>query len=413
MLLHEDTLALTHPLFGTIRLNEKFQKVLKLDPFVELGFKSQLGTFAYLGSILNAKHTRLMHSVGVMFLVDKLLDTIQRKYSKVLTITQEDRETLELVALGHDIGHLAFSHSLENKSLKSHEERTVELFENYANEINSIFGYDITSKVLKVFEFGKDSYRASMLFGDGIDILTICTPLLMGTIDCDRMEYLMTDRYMLTGDHIDYTRIFESIAIVKYGYYGSYAIAFEKSALSLIEDMLMTRVHQYENVYCTMEDTITKSILKNYVLASGIENSNICTMQEYDFLSHMHNVLRKGVNGSIQSHLAKAFLYSNHENILCKKFTNVKAYEYFTNRLYEITDRRDVIVAKWYEFNAYSKDKDFVLIKDNDGTTKNLEEINSKIMNCVAEFGYVIVDVDWSYELKKEDTRKIRQLFAM
>lgn len=48
MLSHEETMAVFHPLFGTIRINNKFQRVLSLKPFCELGFKSQLGTYAYL-----------------------------------------------------------------------------------------------------------------------------------------------------------------------------------------------------------------------------------------------------------------------------------------------------------------------------------------------------------------------------
>lgn len=424
MLLHEGTMAVIHPLFGTIRLNEKFQRVLEIEPFKDLKFKSQLGTLAYVKGFINAKHTREMHSIGVMYLVDKLLYTIERKYPKDIHVTQMERETLELVALGHDIGHLAFSHSLENKSLKSHEERTVELFEKYADKINAIFGYNITDKVLDVFRY--DTNGAKQVVGksseDGnvqvkknsevqseIDIVELCKPLLMGTVDCDRMEYLMTDRYMVTGDRIDYSKIFEGITIDKVG--STYKVVFSKEVLPLIENMLITRVIQYETIYCTEEDTVSKEILRKYALEGGWCDSYIYMMQEYDFLSHMHSILRLGDKRSILYHLADAFLNGNYENIFCKKFVNFKLYEDFTNRLYAITNRRDNMQKKWFKISSYLQGKDSVYIKEDDGTICDLAETSTKVRDCFSEFGYVIVDVDPSYKLKDEEARSIRELY--
>ncbi len=401
MLLHEGTMAVTHPLFGTIRLNNKFQKVLEIKPFRDLKFKSQLGTLAYVNGVINATHTRLMHSLGVMYLVDKLLDIIEMKYPKDIYVTQEQRETLELVALGHDIGHLAFSHSLENKSLKPHEERTVELFEQYADEINAIFGYDITSKVLAVFK--GDTNEAE------IDIVQICRCLLMGTVDCDRMEFLMTDRYMVTGDRIDYSKILEGITIDKVN--SEYKVVFSKDVQPLIENMLITRVIQYETIYCTEEDTISKEVLKKYVLEAKLCDCYIYQMQEFDVLSHMNSILRLGNKSSKLYHLSNALLNGSRENILSKKFTNFKLYEDFTNRMHAITDRRDVICEKWFKIKAYSQGKDSVYIKEDDGTICDLADVSTKVRDCFSEFGYVIVDIDPLYMLKEEGVNQIRKLY--
>lgn len=428
MFLHEGLVAVTHPLLGTIRLNDKFQKVLEIEPFRNLKFKSQLGTLAYVNGVINATHTRLMHSIGVMHLVDMLLDTIEIKYPKDIHVSQMERETLELVALGHDIGHLAFSHSLENKSLKPHEERTVELFEQYADEINAIFGYNITDKVLDVFkcytnetvqvsgensESGREQVNSSEQCNSAVkskvDIVQICMNLLMGTVDCDRMEYLMTDRYMVTGDRIDYSKILEGITIDKVD--ATYRIVFSKEVLPLIENMLITRVIQYETIYCTKEDTISKAILKKYVLEGNWSASYIYEMQEFDILSHMHSILRLGDKKSTIYHLANAFLNGSHENIFCKRFTSFKSYEDFMRRLHVITERRDIITERWIKIKAYSQGKDSVYIKGDDGTICDLADVSTKVGECFSEFGYVIVDVDPSYKLKEDEARLIRELY--
>ena len=102
-----------HPLFGKIRIEEKFQRVLELKPFRDLACKSQLGTKIFSNELLNTRHTRLMHSIGTMYLTEELINICEEKFEKYFTITKQDREILKLAALGHDLGHIAFSHSLE------------------------------------------------------------------------------------------------------------------------------------------------------------------------------------------------------------------------------------------------------------------------------------------------------------
>lgn len=352
-----------------------------------------------------------MHSIGVMHLMDKLLDTIQRKYPKDIIIMPKDREALELAALGHDIGHIAFSHSLENKSLKSHEERTIDLFKEHKTELNLIFGYCITDNVLKIFEYGKDTNARKIASTERIDILKLCSKLLMGTIDCDRMEYLITDRLLLTGDHVDYSRIFESINISKVN--DSYTLAFDQSALPLIEDMLISRVHQYENVYCTTDDWIMRMLLRHYVAEEKWSESDICVMQEYDVLSHMHNVLQSGDKKSTIYHLAYAFLNCNFDSILSKTFTNDKLFDAFASILCEITNRQDIIETKWLMFKAYEPEKDAVYIKCNNGTIKDLAEVSTRLRDYAAKFGHVIVDIDSSYRIENEEMENIWKLFSM
>lgn len=183
--------SVIHPVFGRIRIKEKFAEVLELKPFRELAYKSQLGTKSLGKVTLNAKHTRLMHSIGVMYLTEELLDICEKKFSKYFEIAQRDKEILQLAALGHDIGHVAFSHSLEDRNMKTHEQRTIEYFEEYADIINEIFGYDIVSNVIKIYKDNINIKRQGNQFKmeDELNILFIFKSLLIGSIDCDRILY--------------------------------------------------------------------------------------------------------------------------------------------------------------------------------------------------------------------------------
>ena len=80
--------VITHPVLGKIEMDEKFSKVLDLQPFRDLAFKSQLGV-RWLSRLQSGNHTRLMHSLGVYQITTELLkkcDEKFNKYSRILDI---------------------------------------------------------------------------------------------------------------------------------------------------------------------------------------------------------------------------------------------------------------------------------------------------------------------------------------
>lgn len=410
-MLKENAVTVQHPLFGIIRLNEKFAKVMELKPFQELGFKSQLGTKTLSKELLNAKHTRLMHSVGVMHLTRKLLDACEKKFSKYFTITQEDRETLELAALGHDIGHSAFSHSLEERGLKTHEERTIEYFEEYAEQINQIFGYDITAKVISIYKNNVDVKEQGInkKMEQNLNILFIFTSLLMGTIDCDRMEYIMSDRYMALGEKVDFTDIFSYITIVLLN--DNPTVGFEKEAVPTIESMLTTRFDQYDYIYYEEDATLIEMALKQYQKEAKWTDEYITSVMEFEILSELRKTLREGEKGTVKYRLAQIILEGNRDNLFFKKFKDDKQYEHFLKRLYSVTNRRDIISVDKKKASIYNPEKNKVYIKDEDGVIKDITEVSVKITQLSVNFRYIMVDVDEVYKLTKKEIDDIKALF--
>jgi HD superfamily phosphohydrolase len=87
IMLKQSEAFVIHPVFGKIRIEEKFAKVLQLKYFRELGLKSQLGTKSLSSVSINAKHTRLTHSIGVMYLTEQLIEACEKKFSDYFSIT--------------------------------------------------------------------------------------------------------------------------------------------------------------------------------------------------------------------------------------------------------------------------------------------------------------------------------------
>lgn len=404
-------LVVIHPVFGTIRIEEKFKRVLELKPFIELAYKSQLGTKIFSTKLLNTRHTRLMHSIGVMYLTKELLNICDEKFNKYFSITSEDKEVLLLAALGHDLGHIAFSHSLEDRSMKSHEQRTIEYFEDYSDEINAIFGYDIVSKVIQIYKDkeGKSSKDASD--ANDLNMLFIFKSLLIGAIDADRMEYITADRFNVYGERVNYKDIFKYITIVLSK--DAPTVGYEIEALSLIEDMLFTRFNQYLEIYYDDESTLTEIVLKEYKRIEDWDEEETVSKAEFEVLTELKTILCDfEERGSIRYRLAQIILEGNREDVMFKRFEDAQEFYCFIEKLETITKRKDIIKTAKKSITLYDPNKDKVYIKDKDGVVKDLMEVSHKIttkltVNC----NYVMVDLNPVYRIDPTEAQNIRDLF--
>lgn len=400
-------LVVIHPVFGTIRIGEKFKKVLELKPFRELAYKSQLGTKIFSRKLLNAKHTRLMHSIGVMHNADELLKICDEKFSKYFSITKTDKEVILLAALGHDLGHVAFSHSAENRKMKTHEERTIEYFEDYTDEINEIFGYDIVSKVIQIY---KDKDIENDFKTDELNMLFIFKSLLIGAIDCDRMEYITTDRFNVYGERVSYNDIFKYITIVLFNDIPT--VAYEIEALSKIEDMLFARLNQYLEIYYDPQSILTEIALREFIRIQDWDEEEIENKAEFEILTECKQVLCDfEEQGSVRYRLAQIILEGNQENIMFKKFEDNDEFSHFIQKLETITKRKDIIKIIKRKVTLYNPNKDKVYIKDKDGVVKDLMEVSHKITNLTITCNYVMVDLDPIYGIDLAEAQKIRDLF--
>src|SRR5689334_11329042 len=98
------------PVLGHIKLDPVDFLVIDSPPFQRLRGIAQL---SFVDRIYpGANHTRFEHSLGVATIVRKLLDSLSKK--RGVKITKNNILTTRLAGYFHDIGHLPFSHLLED-----------------------------------------------------------------------------------------------------------------------------------------------------------------------------------------------------------------------------------------------------------------------------------------------------------
>ena len=120
------------PVHKFIRLQPLALRIVDTMEFQRLRYIRQLGVCHYVYP--SASHTRFEHSIGVYNLVDKLFKSLLENQPN-LRISKRDIELIKLAGLVHDIGHVCFSHSFDNKirhkldvKVEEHEIRGVSLF---------------------------------------------------------------------------------------------------------------------------------------------------------------------------------------------------------------------------------------------------------------------------------------------
>jgi HD superfamily phosphohydrolase len=230
------------PIHGSIPITPIENKVISTPLFQRLRKVTQLsqGPLVFPG----ATHNRFQHSLGTMYIMDKLLNTLEqkgklpdkeKKYKKVV-------QSMRLAALLHDSGHLPFSHTFENEYKE----------ENINHEFFS--RYMITKSLLRdvLINNGYNPESIASII-EGQPLITdpnfrnflLLYPLLSSEFDADRMDYLLRDSYF-TGvpyGKFDLDRICNMITLE------DELICFNEKAQTAVEDFLFSRYQMYRIVY--------------------------------------------------------------------------------------------------------------------------------------------------------------------
>ena len=97
------------PVHGDIGLSKLETELIDTPTFQRLRRIKQLG-FAYT-VYPNARHSRFEHSLGVMHIMGRILESLRSKDNDA--ISDEHVRKLRIAALLHDIGHYPYSHLME------------------------------------------------------------------------------------------------------------------------------------------------------------------------------------------------------------------------------------------------------------------------------------------------------------
>ncbi|MBO7724568.1 MAG: HD domain-containing protein [Paludibacteraceae bacterium] len=212
------------PVFGFITIpNEFIYSLIKHPFFQRLNRIKQLG----LSSIVypGAQHTRFLHSIGAMFLMNEAIKQLKQKEQN---ITEEESNAALAAILMHDIGHGPFSHVLENTLVHgiSHEEISIRLMQEINKELNGELDLAI--------EIFKDEYSKRFLH-----------QLISGQLDVDRLDYLRRDSFFsgVTEGNIGSARIIKMLNVANDD------LVIEEKGIYSIENFLIARRFMYWQVY--------------------------------------------------------------------------------------------------------------------------------------------------------------------
>ena len=188
----------------------------------------QLGV-SYL-TFLGAEHSRFSHSLGAMTLMGRALQHLEQEEG--IKIGRAGRELALAAALLHDIGHCAFSHTLETALIGHHERMGVRLLREEP-ELKRRLGPK-GPRVAALME-GKLAGAEARLIHD----------LLSSQLDVDRLDYLVRDAHYtgVNSGSVDLGRIIASFTVHRG------RLAVKERGLLAVEEYFLARYFMYWKVY--------------------------------------------------------------------------------------------------------------------------------------------------------------------
>lgn len=388
---------LNDPIYGFISIpNSLVYDLIEHPYFQRLRRISQMGVsyLVYPG----AHHTRFHHALGCMHLMQKAVQVLRFKN---VSISEEEENALYVAILLHDIGHGPFSHAMEESIVEGvhHEEISV-LF---MNRLNREFEgkLDLAIKI-----FRGEYHRKFML------------QLISGQLDMDRMDYLKRDSFYsgVAEGNINSERLIQMLNVV------NDELVIEKKGIYSVEMFLIARRLMYWQAYLhktsVCAELILVRVLKRakelthkgvelwcseslqFFLKSQIneEDFDQVGLEKFALLddSDILGALKSWQFHSdfILSELSKMIINRDLlriEFVSDKEETKLK----LNNMLEKVSKKYSLSTeaTKYFVFKgkmenqAYSKDKEPIMILKKDGTTKDVlsvsDELNLKSLTKV------------------------------
>lgn len=318
---------LINDIWCRISIEPKYEKIINSKEFNDMKNKTQLG----LNCNSSAIHTRYQHSIGTYYLACRLVEICKKKFSRILTITQEDEEAIKCMALVHDIGHGCFSHVSEKHLKGTHENRTVNILLDEKTEIHqaiiSSFGPKVLDKIVNLIKM-KEQIKGKKTINNETGLMLIIGKLLSGGIDIDRIDYIFRDSKYVANETNDYSSILESIDLENIG--DTLEVVFSSDAEYAIANFFNKRFELYDSLYLNNETRILESIFGKFLQRIGLKLSWDTTEIE------MSNIFREALSSSdiiIRRYASMLSVRKLDENILVKEINDKNSFIFYRSKL--------------------------------------------------------------------------------
>jgi len=266
------------PIHVSIELSDTERKLLDSEPFQRLRHLHQLATTFLI--FPSATHKRFEHSLGVLELSTRTYRVLTANLSADLrrrwNLESEFQlnyweRVLRVAALCHDLGHLPFSHGVEDLLEDvDHEDLSRQVIEGPI--VGEILG-DCRPTIVPADVVKLALERNKLTDCEFSEWEEILNQVITGScFGADRMDYLLRDSYHLgvSHGHFDHHRLIECLRILPEpptpgGETSGYALGIIQGGLQSAEALLLARYMMFSQVYYHKTRLIFDFHLKQFV----------------------------------------------------------------------------------------------------------------------------------------------------
>jgi len=293
------------PVHGDIGLSKLETELIDTPTFQRLKGIKQLG-FAHT-VYPSARHTRFEHSLGVMHIMGRILESLRSKDKSY--VSEDDFRKLRIAALLHDIGHYPYSHLMERIDWDSAQKYISKKGQSEGGETSLPKEYPKHDKLGEIVITKRKDIKEKLERNkiDPLDIAalvrgqhqSIIPNLLNASLDVDRLDYLVRDS-LNTG--LPYGKVDLNYLVNNLELTDEKELVVRAKARSSIEHMLMGRYFMFNTVYMhktvfAFEEMIRKIVLtlweKGKIYRSGEEIEEMARADSDDFLAFDDGYLDK------------------------------------------------------------------------------------------------------------------------
>ncbi len=281
------------PVHGSVPLTGPILELLS-HPFLQRLWGIRQTGLAHL-VFPGANHTRLEHSLGVLW--------VTRAMTAGIELEAEEALPLEVAGLLHDLGHTPFSHTLEpvlhEVTHQSHEDVTGALLRGDPPASFSAMAQGVPGSrhrtIPEVLERHGLSPREvqELLRARRPRTRPFRSEMLHGSVDADRLDYLQRDAHYTGVAHgfIDANRLLETVRLDR-GH-----LVFAEKGRAAVEGFLFARSLMYSSVYYNKTVRIAEVMLQSALerLESFPDIEPLLALTDAELLSHL---LREGGRAS-------------------------------------------------------------------------------------------------------------------
>jgi HD superfamily phosphohydrolase len=292
------------PVHGDIGLSKLETELIDTPTFQRLKGIKQLG-FAHT-VYPGARHTRFEHSLGVMHVMSRILESFRSKDRDA--VPENHVRNLRIAALLHDIGHYPYSHLMERIDWGSAQKYMRKKGESEAEDASRPKEYPKHDRLGEIVIIERKDIKEKLERNDinPKDIAALIKGqhqsipnLLNASLDVDRLDYLVRDSFNagLPYGRVDLNYIVNNLELTE-----QKEIVVRAKARSSVEHMLLGRYFMFNTVYMhktvfAFEEIVRKIVFilwkKGKIYKSGEDIEKMARADSDEFLAFDDGYLDK------------------------------------------------------------------------------------------------------------------------